>query len=116
MLRRVALVGTDVSEERSSSITRVTGIGEIGTILSVPSNRRAGKKYFVRKEALKWHTRMRAGGSSLLAWHLGEKLQGQTTKRVELLGIAARNSTIYETRKTDIFLGCTWANFEHYSQ
>jgi hypothetical protein len=31
MLRRVALVGTDVSEELSASIIRVTIIGELGT-------------------------------------------------------------------------------------
>jgi hypothetical protein len=33
----VALVGTDVSEERITSIIRVTRIGEIGTMLSVTS-------------------------------------------------------------------------------
>jgi hypothetical protein len=31
MLRRVALVRTDVSEELSASIIRVTRIGELGT-------------------------------------------------------------------------------------
>jgi hypothetical protein len=39
MLRRVALVKTDVSEELSASI-RVTRIGELGTTLAVTSNRR----------------------------------------------------------------------------
>jgi hypothetical protein len=39
MLRRVALVRTDVSGELSSSLIRVT-IGELGTTLAVPSNRR----------------------------------------------------------------------------
>jgi hypothetical protein len=39
MLRRVALVRTDVTEERSSSIIRVIGIGEVGTTLAVTSNR-----------------------------------------------------------------------------
>jgi hypothetical protein len=33
MLRRVALVRTDVSEELSASIIRVTRIGELGTSL-----------------------------------------------------------------------------------
>jgi hypothetical protein len=32
MLRRVALVRTDVSEELSASIIRVTRIGELGTL------------------------------------------------------------------------------------
>jgi hypothetical protein len=31
MLRRVALLGTDVSEECNASINRVTRIGELGT-------------------------------------------------------------------------------------
>jgi hypothetical protein len=39
MLRRVALERTDVSEELSASIIRVTRIGELGTILIVTSKR-----------------------------------------------------------------------------
>jgi hypothetical protein len=39
MLRHVALVRTDVSEELSASFIRVTRIGEIGTTLAVTSNR-----------------------------------------------------------------------------
>jgi hypothetical protein len=38
MLHRVALVRTDVSEERSASFIRVTRIGELGTALAVTSN------------------------------------------------------------------------------
>jgi hypothetical protein len=37
MLRRVAVIRTDVSEERRASIFRVTRIGEVGT-LTVTSN------------------------------------------------------------------------------
>jgi hypothetical protein len=40
MLRRVALVGTDVSEEFSASIIWVTRIGEVGTTLAVTCDRR----------------------------------------------------------------------------
>jgi hypothetical protein len=40
MLRRVALVRTDFSEELSSSNFRVRRIGEPGTMLAVTSNRR----------------------------------------------------------------------------
>jgi hypothetical protein len=40
MLRRVALVRTDVSGERSASIIRVAKICELGTTLAVTSNRR----------------------------------------------------------------------------
>jgi hypothetical protein len=39
LLRRVALVRTDVSEELSASI-RVTRIDELGKILALTSNRR----------------------------------------------------------------------------
>jgi hypothetical protein len=45
MLRRVALVRTDVSEELSSSFIRVTGIGKLGTTLAVTSNRRTLRRY-----------------------------------------------------------------------
>jgi hypothetical protein len=40
LLRRVALVRTDVSEEYSASIIRVTRISELGKTLAVTSNRR----------------------------------------------------------------------------
>jgi hypothetical protein len=40
VLRRVALVRTDVSEELSASFTRVTRIGELGTTLAVTRKRR----------------------------------------------------------------------------
>jgi demethoxyubiquinone hydroxylase (CLK1/Coq7/Cat5 family) len=39
MLRRVALVRTDVSEERSASFIRVTSVGELGATQAVTSNR-----------------------------------------------------------------------------
>jgi hypothetical protein len=39
MIRRVALERTDISEERISSIIRVTGIGELGKTLAVTSSR-----------------------------------------------------------------------------
>jgi hypothetical protein len=38
MLRRVALVGNDVSEEGSASTIRVTRIGELGKTLAVTNN------------------------------------------------------------------------------
>jgi demethoxyubiquinone hydroxylase (CLK1/Coq7/Cat5 family) len=40
LLRRVALVRTDVSEEPGASFIRVTKIGELGTTQAVTSNRR----------------------------------------------------------------------------
>jgi hypothetical protein len=44
MLRRLALVRTDVSVELSSSVIRVTRIGELGTALAVTSIRRTLRK------------------------------------------------------------------------
>jgi hypothetical protein len=41
MLRRVALVRTDVSEEPDDLFIRVTTIGELGTTQAATSNRRA---------------------------------------------------------------------------
>jgi hypothetical protein len=40
MLRRVALVRTDVSEELGVSFIRVTRIGELGRTLALASNQR----------------------------------------------------------------------------
>jgi hypothetical protein len=40
MLRRVALVRTDVSEELGASFIRATNISELGTTLAVTSNLR----------------------------------------------------------------------------
>jgi hypothetical protein len=45
MLRRVALVRTDVLEELSASFIRVTRIGELGTTLAVISNRLTLRRY-----------------------------------------------------------------------
>jgi hypothetical protein len=41
MLRRVALVRAEVSEELSASSFRVTRIGDLGTTLAVTSTRRS---------------------------------------------------------------------------
>jgi hypothetical protein len=48
MLRRVALVRTDVSEELGASFIRVTRIDELGTTLGVTSNRRTPRLVFLR--------------------------------------------------------------------
>jgi demethoxyubiquinone hydroxylase (CLK1/Coq7/Cat5 family) len=46
MLHRVALVGTDVSEESIASIIRVTRIGELG-MLAILSSQRASVASYV---------------------------------------------------------------------
>jgi hypothetical protein len=57
MLRRVAFVRTDVSEELSASFIRVTKIGELGTTLAVTSNRRT-----LRRNTKTWYE----GGTKFL--------------------------------------------------
>jgi hypothetical protein len=52
MLRRVALVITDVSEEYSASFIRVTRIGEIGRTLAITSNRRTLPRLLVTASVL----------------------------------------------------------------
>jgi hypothetical protein len=47
MLHHVALVRTDVWQELSASIIRVTNIGELGTTLAVTSNRRMLRRNIV---------------------------------------------------------------------
>jgi hypothetical protein len=49
LLRRVALVRTDVSEELNASFIRVTRIGELGTKLAVTSNRRTLVLFLVHR-------------------------------------------------------------------
>jgi hypothetical protein len=53
MLRRVALVRTDISEELCASFIRVTRISELRTTLALTSNRRTLRRntkwYFVRR-------------------------------------------------------------------
>jgi hypothetical protein len=48
MLRRVALVRTDVSKEPGASFIRVTRIGELGTTQAATSNRRTLRRKFLR--------------------------------------------------------------------
>jgi hypothetical protein len=48
MLRRVALVRSDVSEELSVSFIRVIRIGELGTTLALTSNRLKNLKSYTR--------------------------------------------------------------------
>jgi hypothetical protein len=46
MLRRVALVKTDVSEELSASFIMLARIGKLGTALAVTSNRNTKWSFF----------------------------------------------------------------------
>jgi hypothetical protein len=84
MLRRVAVERTDVSEEFSASIIRVTGIGELGTLVTTNNRRtlRRNTKYKVFLVTLRnvgsykshtaYHPRRRH--SSVLKWVLSDGL------------------------------------------
>jgi hypothetical protein len=52
MLRRVALVRTDVSDEPGASFIRVTKIGELGTTQAATSNRRTMLKKCPKRRLL----------------------------------------------------------------
>jgi hypothetical protein len=56
MLRRVALVRTDISDELNASFIRVTRIGELGTTLAVTGNRRTPRRNWYFVGSYKSHT------------------------------------------------------------
>jgi hypothetical protein len=56
LLRRVALVRTDVSEEPGASFIRVKEIGELGTTQAATSNRRTLQRTSVVKLICKTRT------------------------------------------------------------
>jgi hypothetical protein len=70
MLRRVALVRTDVSEELNASFITVTRIGELGTTLAVTSNRRTLVRDSIKKQRFRsWIIRPQARGGQICRSH-----------------------------------------------
>jgi hypothetical protein len=69
MLRRVALVRTDVSEELGASIIKVTRIGEIGTTLAVTSNPTGATRRNISEDAI-LHSHCRENLNLTSAAHL----------------------------------------------
>jgi hypothetical protein len=71
MLRRVALVRTEVSEERIAAIIRVTRTGELGTTLAVTTHRSTLRKIVtvnVRSSAILVTLKMEAIHSSEMSF------------------------------------------------
>jgi hypothetical protein len=77
MLRRVALLITDVSEEPGASFIRVTRIGELGTTQAATSNRRTQ-----RTSVLTRVTRRNIPEDAILHSHRRENLKSY----IELTG------------------------------
>jgi hypothetical protein len=69
MLRRLALVRTDASEELSASIIKEARIGELGTTLALISNRRTLKSYILFIQHIKSSFRFLTVISSPLKFH-----------------------------------------------
>jgi hypothetical protein len=79
MLSRVALVRTDVSEELSASIIRVTRIGELGKTLAVTSNWRTLRRVFLRSVRRLLVTASVVPSSPILVTLINEALSSSET-------------------------------------
>jgi hypothetical protein len=93
MLRRVALVRTDVSEELSTSFIRVTRIGELVTTLALTSNRRIPENTILPshpRENLKFYNRLTGGGEVVTFTHRPRFTQQKHLLYLCLVIISAR--------------------------
>jgi hypothetical protein len=89
MLRREALVRTDVSEELSASIIMVSRIGEIGTTLAVISNRRTLRRN--TKSVLTRATRRNILEDGILHSQRSENLKSYITNYVHTIKFVTSN-------------------------
>jgi hypothetical protein len=78
LLGCVALVRTDISEELSASVIRVTRIGELGTTLAVTSNRRTLRRNTSETSVLARATRCNIPEDAILHSHRRENHKSYT--------------------------------------
>jgi hypothetical protein len=103
MLRRVALVRADVSEELSAPFIRVTRIGELGTMLAVTSNRRT-----LRRNTKCHHD---DGGDKFIRnfgsykSHISIHLIGSGTPDRPACSVASQPATLL---RTSTWVQCAW--------
>jgi hypothetical protein len=98
MLRPVAIVRTDVSEERSSSINRITTITQLGTTLAVTSKGNSPKKWKMRKEVVLWDTILRMEGGVGVAGNGVGLLNCHTTRR-DTIASVERCGVVYSPHR-----------------
>jgi hypothetical protein len=79
MLRRVALVRTDISEERSASIIRVTRIDELGTLAVTSQRLPLQRNVFLRSLRLLLLTASVVPSSPILVTLMKEALSSSET-------------------------------------
>jgi hypothetical protein len=109
MLRRVAVVRTDVSEELSASLIRVTKIGEIGTTLAVTSNRRT--MVFLRSMRRLLVTVSVVPSSPILVTLIKETLSSSETSVLQQPhGVTSQKTPFYILLSLVYFKCCIWGS------
>jgi hypothetical protein len=97
MLRLVALVRTDVSEEPSASFIRVTRIGKLGTTRAATSNRRTLRR--TSRSVRRLLVAARVVPSSLILVTLMKEALGSSETRFlqEPHGVTSQKTTFFKT-------------------